>query len=54
MGRPERLVIVGAALFLGGLGDVMAVMICILAGLSAITAIHRIVLVWRASDGRGA
>ena len=54
MGRPERLVIVGAALFLGGLGDVMAGMICILAGLSSITAAHRVLLVWRASDGRGA
>jgi CDP-diacylglycerol--glycerol-3-phosphate 3-phosphatidyltransferase len=54
MGRPERLVIVGAGLFLGGLGDLLAVIIGILAGLSAITAVHRVVLVWRASDGRGA
>lgn len=54
MGRPERLVIVGAGLFLGGLGSLLAVMIGILAGLSAITAVHRVVLVWRASDGRGA
>ena len=53
MGRPERLVIVGAALFLGGVGDVMPVLIAILAGLSLITAAHRVVLVWSASDGRG-
>ena len=54
MGRPERLVIVGAGLFLGGLGDVLAVLMCVLAGLSLITAAHRVLLVWRASDGRGA
>jgi CDP-diacylglycerol--glycerol-3-phosphate 3-phosphatidyltransferase len=54
MGRPERLVIVGAGLFLGGLGDVLAVLMCILAGLSLLTAAHRVLLVWRASDGRGA
>ncbi len=53
MGRPERLVIVGAALFLGGVGDVMPVLIMVLAGLSLITAGHRIALVWSASDGRG-
>ena len=54
MGRPERLVIVGAGLFLGGLGDVLAVLMCILAGLSLLTAAHRVLLVWRASDGRSA
>ncbi len=53
MGRPERLVIVGAALFLGGLGDVTAVLMFILAALSLMTAAHRIALVWQASDGRG-
>lgn len=53
MGRPERLVIVGAALFLGGVGDVLPVLMAILAGLSAMTAAHRVLLVWRASDGRG-
>lgn len=53
MGRPERLVIIGAAIFLGSVGDVTAVMIAILAGLSSITAAHRILLVWRSSDGRG-
>jgi len=52
MGRPERLVIVGAALFLGSLGDVLAVMMVVLAGLSLMTAAHRIFVVWRASDGR--
>jgi CDP-diacylglycerol---glycerol-3-phosphate 3-phosphatidyltransferase len=53
MGRPERLVIVGAALFLGSVGDVMPVLMVVLAGLSLMTAAHRIALVWRASDGRG-
>jgi CDP-diacylglycerol--glycerol-3-phosphate 3-phosphatidyltransferase len=54
MGRPERLVIVGAGLFLGGLGDVLPVLMAVLAGLSLVTAGHRVALVWRASDGRGA
>ncbi len=53
MGRPERLVIVGAALFLGGVGDVMPVLMAVLAALSLITAGHRVALVWSASDGRG-
>ena len=53
MGRPERLVIVGTCLFMGGVGDVMPVLMGVLAGLSLITAGHRIVLVWNASDGRG-
>lgn len=52
MGRPERLVIVGAGLFLGGVGSVLAVLMCILAGLSAMTALHRILLVWRADGAR--
>ncbi len=30
------------------------VLMCILAGLSLLTAAHRVLLVWRASDGRGA
>jgi len=54
MGRPERLVIVGAALFLGGVGGMQEGLIAILAGLSLITAGERVVLVWRASDARGA
>ena len=49
MGRPERLVIVGAALFLGSLGNVLPVGMAILAGLSLMTAAHRILLVRRAS-----
>ena len=53
MGRPERLVIVGTCLFMGGVGDVMPVLVAVLAGLSLLTAAHRILLVWRASDGRG-
>lgn len=52
MGRPERLVIVGAGLFLGGVGNVLAVLMVILAGLSAMTAAHRILLVWRADGAR--
>lgn len=52
MGRPERLVIVGAGLFLGAVGDVLPVLMAILAGLSLMTAGHRILLVWRASDAR--
>ena len=55
MGRPERLVIVGAALFLGGVGDVTA-------GADGDPGRPQpddrrataIALVWRASDGRGA
>jgi CDP-diacylglycerol--glycerol-3-phosphate 3-phosphatidyltransferase len=53
MGRPERLVIVGAGLFLGSVGDVLPVLMAVLAGLSLVTATHRVILVWRASDGRG-
>ena len=49
MGRPERLVIVGAALFLGGVGDVLPVGMAILAGLSLMTAAHRVRLVYRAA-----
>jgi CDP-diacylglycerol--glycerol-3-phosphate 3-phosphatidyltransferase len=52
MGRPERLVIVGAGLFLGAVGDVLPVLMGILAALSVMTAIHRIVIVYEASDGR--
>ncbi len=52
MGRPERLVIVGAALFLGGLGEITEVLIAVLAVLSLITAFHRILIVYRASDAR--
>jgi CDP-diacylglycerol---glycerol-3-phosphate 3-phosphatidyltransferase len=49
MGRPERLVIVGAALFLGGVGDVLPVGMAILAGLSLLTAGHRVLLVRNAT-----
>jgi CDP-diacylglycerol--glycerol-3-phosphate 3-phosphatidyltransferase len=49
MGRPERLVIVGAALFLGSVGDVLPVGMAILAGLSLMTAAHRMLLVHRAA-----
>lgn len=53
MGRPERLVIVGACMFMGSVGDVTPVLMGVLAGLSLITAGHRVALVWSASDGRG-
>ena len=53
MGRPERLVIVGTCMFMGGVGDVTPVLMAVLAGLSLATAAHRVALVWRASDGRG-
>lgn len=53
MGRPERLVILGAALFLGGLGSIQEVLIAVLAGLSLLTAGERILIVYRASDARG-
>jgi CDP-diacylglycerol---glycerol-3-phosphate 3-phosphatidyltransferase len=49
MGRPERLVIVGAALFLGGVGDILPVGMAILAGLSLVTAGHRVLLVRNAT-----
>jgi CDP-diacylglycerol---glycerol-3-phosphate 3-phosphatidyltransferase len=54
MGRPERLVIIGAGLFLGALGDVLPVLMVILAALSLMTAAHRIALVYNGPDGRGA
>lgn len=41
MGRPERLVLTGAGIFLGGLGNVLEVVIYVLAALSTMTAIHR-------------
>ena len=50
MGRPERLVIVGAGLFVGGVGDVLPVMMGVLAALSTVTAVHRILIVRRAAD----
>jgi CDP-diacylglycerol---glycerol-3-phosphate 3-phosphatidyltransferase len=49
MGRPERLVIVGAALFLGSVGDVLPVGMAVLAGLSLMTAAHRVLLVRNAT-----
>jgi CDP-diacylglycerol---glycerol-3-phosphate 3-phosphatidyltransferase len=52
MGRPERLVIVGSALFLGSVGNLTAVLMVILAALAGLTAAHRILIVWRASQAR--
>ena len=42
MGRPERLVLTGLGIFMGGLGSVLEVAIYILAALSVITACQRI------------
>lgn len=42
MGRPERLVLTGAGIFMGGLGHVLEVVIYVLAALSTMTAIQRI------------
>lgn len=53
MGRPERLVIVGTCMFMGGVGNVAPVLMGVLAGLSLVTAGHRVLVVYRATDGRG-
>ncbi len=42
MGRPERLVLTGAGIFMGGLGSVLEVVIYVLAGLSLMTVGQRI------------
>lgn len=48
MGRPERLVLLGAGLFLGTVGDVLPAIIVILAVLSLMTAGHRVWMVYEA------
>ncbi|MFN8110793.1 MAG: CDP-alcohol phosphatidyltransferase family protein [Thermoleophilia bacterium] len=52
MGRPERLVLTGAGIFMGGLGSVLPVVIYVLAALSTGTALHRILHVRTALDAR--
>jgi CDP-diacylglycerol--glycerol-3-phosphate 3-phosphatidyltransferase len=47
MGRPERLVLLGAGLFLGGVGSVLEVTIGIIAVLALLTAIERVLIVRR-------
>ncbi len=42
MGRPERLVLTGAGIFLGSLGSVLEAVIVVLAALSLMTMVHRI------------
>lgn len=42
MGRPERLVLTGSGIFMGGLGSVLEVVIYILAALSIVTAGQRV------------
>lgn len=49
MGRPERLVLLGAGLFLGGVGDVLEVTMIVLGALSLMTAVERLVIVRRES-----
>jgi CDP-diacylglycerol--glycerol-3-phosphate 3-phosphatidyltransferase len=50
MGRPERLVLLGAGLFVGGLGLVLESLIVVLAVLSLMTAGHRVLIVQAAAD----
>jgi CDP-diacylglycerol--glycerol-3-phosphate 3-phosphatidyltransferase len=50
MGRPERLVLLGAGLFVGGLGLVLESLIVVLAALSLMTAGHRVLIVKAAAD----
>lgn len=49
MGRPERLVLLGAGLFLGGVGDVLPVIMIVLAAVSLMTAGQRVWTVWSAT-----
>jgi uncharacterized membrane protein YedE/YeeE len=48
MGRPERLVLTGAGIFMGSLGSVLEAVIVVLAALSLMTMVHRIWHVYRA------
>jgi CDP-diacylglycerol--glycerol-3-phosphate 3-phosphatidyltransferase len=50
MGRPERLVLLGAGLFVGGLGLVLESLIVVLAVLSLMTAGHRVLIVKAAAE----
>lgn len=50
MGRPERLVLLGTGLFLGGIGLALESVIVVLAALSLMTAAQRVLLVWREAD----
>lgn len=43
MGRPERLVLTGAGIFMAPLGSVLEVSILVLAALSAMTAVQRVI-----------
>lgn len=49
MGRPERLVLLGAGLFLGGVGQVLEVTMVVLGALAILTAVERLVIVRRES-----
>lgn len=49
MGRPERLVLLGAGLFLGSVGEVLPAIIVLLAVLSLMTAGQRLWTVWEAT-----
>ena len=50
MGRPERLVLLGAGLFVGGVGLVLESLIVVLAVLSLMTAGHRVLIVKAAAE----
>jgi CDP-diacylglycerol--glycerol-3-phosphate 3-phosphatidyltransferase len=47
MGRPERLVLLGGGLFLGGVGRVLEVTVIVLGALALITAVERLLIVRR-------
>lgn len=49
MGRPERLVLLGAGLFLGGVGNLLEVSVIILGALALVTAVERMVIVRKES-----
>ncbi len=47
MGRPERLVLLGGGLFLGGVGSVLEVTVGVIAVLALLTAVERVLIVRR-------
>jgi CDP-diacylglycerol--glycerol-3-phosphate 3-phosphatidyltransferase len=53
-GRPERLVLTGAGIFMGSLGSVLEVTVVVIAALSLVTMLQRIWHIHRALEGPGA
>lgn len=47
MGRPERLVLLGSGIFLGGVGSVLEVTVGVIAVLALLTALERVLIVRR-------